>query len=773
LWTLAVSDAAVRQAFVTHLVRRSEELERFGQRPDLIGRALGLEWPTSSQAEQIARKAVVQVGRTTDPFVQRALAQTVQALAENLSEADAQIAFAALLQQVDQTNKFDATRQRQAKEALGAALRALAPKLGEVQTQAMLAVVLQHIGQTTDPDTLWALSDSLRALAPKLSEAQSRPALLFLLQQIGQTTDSKVQLPLARTVRSLVQKLRGAQAGEALSTILKQIGQMTDRDALFALSKAVQELARKLSDMQAEVVLASVLQQIGEVTDLNARLELARAVCALAPNLSGTQAQVVLKTIFQRMEEPIDTSANLIRAVYELAPMLSEAQAQTILEALLRHIERNVILIGEESLGRPLLRETAHALASKLNGLQVPAVLATAVEEKDSWGPGPFLFDAVEVLTEKFSESQADAAVPTMLQQIGNATSDEAQSVESRKHRNRNWALSTAVRALAPKLSDVQAQATFTMVLQKIGETNQTGVLLALSNAVGPLAAKLSETQREALLAPILQQFTQTDDLNELLVVAAAPWVNETEADVVLAKVLTKIGQRTDWNARYGLSAAVRALAPKLNATQAQTALTAMVLQQKEADPSFGAGALFTGMKALAPRLSDAQARAALALILQSIIEQLQYPPGDLPVVKDILPLLASKDNEYALKQLTTALAWAPSSEVAQLVTAAIVSMPSELGHVAQIRRALQLLRMPMSAGKPTETLLEALRDMDPRAPGSAVGLAANLAWIRAAYSQLAVEITNPPNCLMPPPEWRELACPEAANLSAETVRRD
>ena len=92
------------------------------------------------------------IDQTTDPYLVRALAQAIQALAGKPTEAQAQQALVPALRQFGQTSDPDVLR------ALAQAIQALPAKLTEAQAQQALAPVLQQISQTTRSDALQILS---------------------------------------------------------------------------------------------------------------------------------------------------------------------------------------------------------------------------------------------------------------------------------------------------------------------------------------------------------------------------------------------------------------------------------------------------------------------------------------------------------------------------------------------------------------------------------------------------------------------------------------
>jgi hypothetical protein len=75
--------------------------------------------------------------------------------------------------------------------AVAQAIQALPAKLTDAQAQEALDAMLQQISQTTDSHTLEELAQATQALTPKLTEAQVEQVVDPLLQKIGSTTSAE------------------------------------------------------------------------------------------------------------------------------------------------------------------------------------------------------------------------------------------------------------------------------------------------------------------------------------------------------------------------------------------------------------------------------------------------------------------------------------------------------------------------------------------------------------------------------------------------------
>jgi hypothetical protein len=148
LWKLAAGEETVRAHFTSALSASPEDVVRNAAGFMEVSRSLGLQWPTSADAEKLLTTGVSALSPGTSVSVVRPVG----------------------------TN------------ALGEALMMLAAKLTEAQTQPAQATILQQMGKTTDPHALGALARALQAVPATLTDAQTQQALALLLQQ-GDTVD--------------------------------------------------------------------------------------------------------------------------------------------------------------------------------------------------------------------------------------------------------------------------------------------------------------------------------------------------------------------------------------------------------------------------------------------------------------------------------------------------------------------------------------------------------------------------------------------------------
>ena len=138
--------------------------------------------------------------------------------------------------------------------------------------------------------------------------------------------------------------------------------------------------------------------------------------------------------------------------------------------------------------------------------------------------------------------------------------------------------LATALQALAAKLTDAQAQQALATVLEEMGETTDPDALQALAGAFQALAAKLPEVQAQQSLATVLEEIGETTDPDALQTLAGALQavpanLTDAQAQQALAPILEQIDKATDPDALKSLAKALQALAAKLSEPSARQAL--------------------------------------------------------------------------------------------------------------------------------------------------------------------------------------------------------
>jgi hypothetical protein len=242
----------------------------------------------------------------------------------------------------------------------------------------------------------------------------------------------------------------------------------------------------------------------------------------------------------------------------------------------------------------------------------------------------------------KLTESQVQQGLYPLLQQIGSTT-----------HLAALQALAKAVQTLSCKFTEAQAQEAFAKILGQIG-TSDLATLQALAKALQALAAKLTEAQAQQALDPILQYIGQTTDLvthQALAEAFQALTTNSTEAQAqqALDQVLQQIGQTTNSSALQALARGLGALGTKLTDAQALQSLLVAVSSLAWAASDDEAAAWARTLVTLLPRTINRDATAAgpaTEILLEAIRARHHDAPTKEAGMQASLSWLASKFPE-------------------------------------------------------------------------------------------------------------------------------
>jgi ribosomal protein S7 len=216
-----------------------------------------------------------QIGQTTNSKKFDAFVQALQAIAGQLSEAQANQALDPVLKRIDVATDDDAL------SALAGALQAIAGKLTKAQTSQAFDPVLKKIEGADDLLDLEALAQALQALKGELTDAQASQAFDQLLWRVGET--NKVLDEIARALRGLT------QTPDPLASHYDETTEISP--ALRMLAQALQALAGKLTKAQANQAVTPLLRKVSETTNSNQLSVLAETLKALAGNLLEAQAR--------------------------------------------------------------------------------------------------------------------------------------------------------------------------------------------------------------------------------------------------------------------------------------------------------------------------------------------------------------------------------------------------------------------------------------------------------------------------------------------------
>jgi hypothetical protein len=240
LWSLARAPGDVRRPFVLMAWANKEgEMQRLIRSSQRIPRALGLEWPSAKEIDEVFN------------------------------------AFAS----------WQLTDRVTARENLVGIIPAVAPNLSEAQAQEVLSLLLKEMSETRDSGVLLDLTNAIKSLGLTLSEAQLRQALVPLLEGISRQTNDFSLWNLGQAVSALPARLSETQVQTALTPILEKITMQTGVTGVW-LVQAIKAMSSRLSDEQAKSALTPLLEKIGQVTKPSDLMTLTEAIGALPTTLT-------------------------------------------------------------------------------------------------------------------------------------------------------------------------------------------------------------------------------------------------------------------------------------------------------------------------------------------------------------------------------------------------------------------------------------------------------------------------------------------------------
>jgi len=608
LWRLALADEGVKRDFASTLASSPEEIVRVAPGLLRIFRALGLERPSPTEAEQILTVAISAFAdsQNRDPDALRALGQALQPLVAKLSNAQAEQALDPILRQIDQS------KAPLPLLAMVQALQSLPVRLDDAQALQAFGAAMRQMDETHDSYAFQAL----QASASKLTQAQAQQALDPMIRQMVKPYNDD----LVGVFQALAAKLSKPQARQALDLVLQQLGQTESPDAVRTLVQALPALRANLSQPQVQQTLDRVLQRMSKSEGNIQRLwPLVQALKTLAPDMSEAQAQKAFDYVFGQIapaEKPENVvpagAAKLKNAQVQQAP----SEAAQALTAKLEHAEVPLALA-----------EAAEALGAKLPEAQAQQALGTALRlialTKDpAWILA--LAQVLQALPTKLTQAQAQTALDPVLQQI-------AETSDSTDLRT----LAGAIQALAAKLTEAQAKQALGAALPLIALTKDPEMVRALAQALQALPTKLTQAQAQQALDPVLKQIDQRDPKENPYVFGAlaealktlAPSLTERQTSQAVDLLLRQITHADHPDALHPLVEALVALLGKMTDLQVQQAINS-VLARVEHSPTDQVPA--EAFRALATKLTEAQARLALDLVLLRISETAN--PNALPI---------------------------------------------------------------------------------------------------------------------------------------------
>jgi hypothetical protein len=498
---------------------------------------------------------------------------------------------------------------------------------------------------------------------------------------------------------------------------------------------------RPLNDAQSHAAVENILAEIKQTKDPDQLKDLAEALKALNAKLTEAQAQDVVDTILAVVKQtngayPLRTLALALKA---LPANLTDAQAQIALDPIFAAIKRN-----SDPTNFEYLAEALQALPAKLAEVPAQAAIGPVLAAIKPEILDPFtlysLGQALKALPTKLTDQQAQAAMTNFLAHMISDPNDFAAQAQVE-----------ALKALGGKLTEAQAQGTLDPILTRIRQTGDPYQLWALAEVLQALPLKLTDAQGQLALDPILTAIKKTSDPKALqtlgqAVQALAPKLTDARAQDALDPVLVAIGHNADPNARQALAKALKELPGKLTGPQAQAAFDSILKAIKQSTDPDDLRSLAIALQGLGPKLTGMQAQTALDTVLVEI-NRASDPATLASLAKALRALPAKVSDARAAELLPKArmyFASAANEDIEEAWAGTIAALAAyEHTDKSFLSAIVEVLKFPTAAGKPTDTLMDALRQRFPDVPELKGGLDAALPWLEKQLD--ADVIARPP----------------------------
>jgi hypothetical protein len=234
---------------------------------------------------------------------------------------------------------------------------------------------------------------------------------------------------------------------------------------------------------------------------------------------------------------------------------------------------------------------------------------------------------------------------------------------------------------------------------------------VSISKAAARVALELNAP--DMLDASRLPELFDADEIPQV----AAKLTGEQAARAV-EPVLAATKDNTNRFALEALGQGLAALAAKLTGEQAARAVEPVLAAMKDNTDPDALQVLGQGLAVLAAKLTGEQAARAVEPVLAAM--QGNTDPDALRALGQGLAALAAKAPQRALlvrQAAETVVAWNGDPEVVETYTGVLIGLADQLGQDGFTSLIIDVLKYPMSAGKPTSTLLDKLQAMHPGAP--------------------------------------------------------
>jgi hypothetical protein len=204
-------------------------------------------------------------------------------------------------------------------------------------------------------------------------------------------------------------------------------------------------------------------------------------------------------------------------------------------------------------------------------------------------------------------------------------------------------------------------------------------------------------------------------------------------------------------------------------AEQAQPGLDRVVEAIGETHDPATLGSLEQAAAALAPRLTAEQAQNAFARVLdrnaQTADPDARRSLGGAAAA--LAPRLTAQQAQHQLERVRSALGWSASSEEARQWAKALAALLARFADAKSASHAIvEAMKVPITAGKPSDELLAELQRYLPSLPGPKTGLRANLDWLHR--NDPSIDLVSRAAC--PPPTREQLHCPAQVGVSMTPV---
>lgn len=593
----------------------------------------------------------------------------------------------------------------------------------------------------------------LRALGLRpLAEAQSQAAIEQILAAIYRpTTDDNTLLSLAKTFQALPVRLNAAQTQTAVDAILARMERAPNSSELEALALALGALPAKLTDAQAKTAIDPMLAAMKQAEPwpglvYYSRLEsLAQGLQALPANLTAAQAQEALDPILMAVERSAATDrfgfGTLAGALAALAPKLGAQEAKAAIDRILAGIiERRVDvgLLTTDSLWQAL-RALSARLAFTETRVAIDPILA-ALELRTDPEALRSLAAVLPAVAAAVPDTKTKAAFELILRAVDGATDHDS------------WSLAQALPAFAARLTAADAEAAVEPILAAIKRTTDADPLYFLSRALRALPAKLTDPQAQRALDPILAAMERATDPYALRSLAQALWtlqipLTDAQAQSAIDPILAAIKQTTVPSSLASLADSLQTLSVKLTTAQAKEVVDPILAAIQRSDVPNSVQQLAQALRSLSTTLPDAQAQATIDPIASAV--ERTSDPDTRRSLAQALQSLAPKVTDARARQLELFaldhFGQADNDNVVEAWAGAFAAFAArDRDDMAFLGAIVEALKYPTAAGKPTETLMAALRQRFADIPELKGGLDAAVPWFEKKLG--ADVVSRPPN---------------------------